>query len=97
MFETAPGASLATWRSPVWPIREPLRLERLPDHRPTYLTYEGPVGGDRGEVRRVADGPFRLEHQSDGQLQLLTDQGLRLHLRRQRDGVTWVATVGQTA
>jgi hypothetical protein len=33
--------------------------KRLPDHRPAYLDYEGPVSGDRGEVRRVAAGEYR--------------------------------------
>ena len=40
--ELAPGSSLA--------------LERLHDHRPAYLTYEGPVSGGRGSVRRVGQG-----------------------------------------
>ncbi|MCC6659431.1 MAG: hypothetical protein IT437_00960 [Phycisphaerales bacterium] len=35
--------------------------ERLPDHREAYLTYEGPVTGDRGSVRRVADGTVVVE------------------------------------
>lgn len=33
-----------------------LMLEHLPPHRRTYLTYEGPVSGNRGTVRRVAQG-----------------------------------------
>jgi len=32
--------------------------ERLPDHRPLYLDYEGPVGKDRGSVKRIAAGTF---------------------------------------
>lgn len=32
------------------------RAERLADHRREYLTYEGPVSGGRGRVRRVAEG-----------------------------------------
>jgi hypothetical protein len=30
----------------------------LPDHRPHYLTYEGPVSGDRGTVARYDAGTF---------------------------------------
>jgi hypothetical protein len=30
--------------------------ERLGDHRPAYLEYEGPVPGNRGKVRRLARG-----------------------------------------
>ena len=29
---------------------------RLPDHRALYLTYEGPVSGNRGSVRRELSG-----------------------------------------
>ncbi len=29
-------------------------------HRKHYLTYEGPVSGDRGQVHRVAEGTFFL-------------------------------------
>src|SRR5690242_13960616 len=43
MFELTPGARLATWRSPVWPITLQVTVTQLPDHRPLYLTYEGPV------------------------------------------------------
>jgi len=56
MFETAPGSKLATWRGDVWPIETPTPIERLPDHRADYLTYEGPVSNNRGHVRRVASG-----------------------------------------
>jgi len=30
--------------------------EHIGDHRPAYLTYEGPISGDRGTVRRLARG-----------------------------------------
>ncbi|MFI5378526.1 MAG: hypothetical protein ACHRHE_04455 [Tepidisphaerales bacterium] len=56
MFETAPGSKLATWRSEVWPIVTSAPVNRLPDHRPEYLTYEGPISGNRGHVTRVASG-----------------------------------------
>jgi hypothetical protein len=40
--------------------------ERLPDHRPAYLEYEGPVAGNRGKVRRLAKGlVVRWERGSD--------------------------------
>lgn len=60
LFETAPGSMLAAWRAPRWPITRRTRLLRLPDHRPLYLDYEGPVSGDRGRVNRVAGGAYRL-------------------------------------
>jgi hypothetical protein len=33
-----------------------LKAVRIADHRPAYLTYEGPVSGDRGTVTRLAAG-----------------------------------------
>ncbi len=36
-----------------------LPARSLPDHRLAYLDYEGPIAGDRGEVRRVAAGTYR--------------------------------------
>jgi hypothetical protein len=34
---------------------------RIQDHRTDYLTYEGPVSGERGAVRRLADGFMAVE------------------------------------
>lgn len=39
---------------------QPIRAARLADHRRLYLDYEGPISGDRGEVRRVAEGDYQL-------------------------------------
>ncbi len=35
---------------------EQLGVTRIADHRPAYLTYEGPISKDRGSVRRLAHG-----------------------------------------
>ena len=35
-----------------------LHVERLEDHRPHYLDYEGPVSGGRGDVARWDEGDF---------------------------------------
>ncbi len=35
-----------------------LALQILPDHRPSYLTYEGSISGGRGSVQRVAQGTW---------------------------------------
>ncbi len=35
--------------------------ERLPDHRAIYLTYEGAISGNRGDVRRMANGRCIIE------------------------------------
>jgi hypothetical protein len=60
MFESEPAGPLRTWRSPVWPIRERVRVVPLDLHRRAYLDYEGPVSGDRGYVTRVAAGTYDL-------------------------------------
>jgi hypothetical protein len=54
-----PAGPLTTFRIgelPTSPGVESLPAERLPDHRPVYLEYEGPVSGDRGTVSRVLSG-----------------------------------------
>ena len=45
--------------------------EALADHRLAYLTYEGPISGDRGSVTRWDRGTYELEHQSESELALL--------------------------
>lgn len=59
------GGALATWQLAVEPAPwdggcRTFVARRLPDHRRTYLDYEGPVSGDRGKVRRVEQGTCRL-------------------------------------
>jgi hypothetical protein len=57
MLELKPGAPLKTWRLPRWPLdtfyHEAVAID---DHRNAFLTYEGPLSGNRGEVRRVEGG-----------------------------------------
>jgi len=57
------GAALATWRLERLPDAlgdgEALPAEALPDHRPAYLTYEGPVSRGRGSVQIADAGTFR--------------------------------------
>jgi len=52
------GAALKTWRLPS--LLQPGRQEAslLSDHRLEYLTYEGPVSQNRGNVCRVAEGKY---------------------------------------
>jgi hypothetical protein len=64
------GSVLRAWRL----LAEPTPGKAVPaeanaDHRVLYLDYEGPVSGDRGNVRRwdagtfewIADDPERIE------------------------------------
>ena len=54
-----------------WAIDEPIVSGRdllaraLGDHRKMYLEYEGEVGGDRGWVKRVEAGTYRVLEWSD--------------------------------
>ena len=54
------GAVCRTWRL----LAEPgpgrtVPAEPIADHRPHYLTHEGPVPGDRGTVARWDAGTYR--------------------------------------
>ncbi len=53
---------LATWQLEINPITLQLGQRQaavqLADHRLTYLTYEGPISGGRGQVRRVQQGSY---------------------------------------
>ena len=53
------GGTMLTWqlsRDPADQSSLPIPAKRLPDHRKAYLHHEGPVSGDRGQVRRVDAG-----------------------------------------
>lgn len=55
------GPVLRSWRLPAPPQEGTWSAERLPDHRPLYLDYEGPVSGGRGTVVRRDRGTFDSE------------------------------------
>ena len=97
MFETAPGSALATWRSSEWPLpgATPTPVTHLPDHRPSYLSYEGEVPNNRGRVRRVAAGTHRIH--SDHSVLLVTEleDGTVLRLFRGRNAVAQVLPPGR--
>lgn len=84
-----PGrARLATWRIDTDPLqwfagekKEFTAIVRaLPDHRRVYLTFEGPVSGDRGTVQRVDSGAALLFQTGDQKTQVEL-RGARLHVR----------------
>jgi hypothetical protein len=81
MVETGAGSALATWRAGEWPPRPGAAMERLADHRAAYLTYEGPVSGGRGHVRRVAGGECVITGAGSSKWTIRLDDGgvLRLH------------------
>jgi hypothetical protein len=61
-FMLEAGDVLRTWAidAPIVSGRD-LPARALGDHRKIYLEYEGPIAGDRGHVRRVDAGTYRLQ------------------------------------
>jgi len=54
-------AKLVTFKIPINPhlwTEKPVSCEKIADHRPIYLTYEGPLTGNRGHVRRIDHGSY---------------------------------------
>jgi hypothetical protein len=47
-----------------------IAAERLPDHRIDYLKIEGPIGENRGEVRRIDEGTYESSRQSAEQWEI---------------------------
>jgi hypothetical protein len=59
MIDPGSQAPLITFRLMRWPPTDAQDVVRLPDHRRIYLSYEGPVSGERGQVRRISEGSAR--------------------------------------
>jgi hypothetical protein len=75
-----PGqAGLATWRLAGDPTQTAAAVlaERIADHHPAFLDYEGPLRRAPGAVRRLDRGPARATRWADPQIQLELD-GTRL-------------------
>jgi len=68
MYESSPGSALTTWRLPTWPITQPTPIERLPDHRRDYLTYQGPISNHRGQVAQIQSGSCQIQQLSSNQI-----------------------------
>lgn len=50
---------LKTWALDRFPFENmTCNAAQLPDHDLKYLTYEGPIAGDRGEVKRIVKGSY---------------------------------------
>lgn len=72
--------------------------ERIDDHRPAYLAYEGPISGGRGEVRRLASGSVEpWVDDPDGwsvEVCWTTDRDVvHQHLRLDRRGTSWAVAI----
>jgi hypothetical protein len=63
------GESLRTWALEQEPAPgATIACQPLPDHRPLYLDYEGPVSGERGTVARWDRGMYEVESESTDEL-----------------------------
>jgi hypothetical protein len=60
MLELSPGSELSTWRLPHWPPLPGDKFTALSKHRREYLEYEGPVSRNRGQVKRIVCGVYRV-------------------------------------
>ena len=58
------NVALRTWRLPAPPTSQPTAARALGDHRLAYLDYEGPVSGNRGEVKHWDAGVYEMIEQS---------------------------------
>lgn len=80
MVEREPAGPLLTWRLEWWPAQGRVPADPLPAHRRDYLEYEGPISGERGEVRRVASGRCMMEPGGNRVRILRFESGVRLEL-----------------
>lgn len=70
---------LRTWRLLAEPDSAgPIPAEALPPHRKHYLTYEGPVSGNRGTVTRWDSGSYELLQADEQHVRVRLD-GSRLN------------------
>ena len=65
MLETGPHEPLLTWALAELPNNcRSVTCEQIPAHRREYLSYEGPISSNRGEVQRWDSGPCQWRKQS---------------------------------
>jgi hypothetical protein len=86
------GDVLKAWRLLAEPQRgRPIPAEPLPDHRPMYLDYEGPISGDRGRVTRWDGGTFEWnEGSEDGMIASLAGTRVQGRVALRRFGERWL-------
>ena len=90
MLESA--ETLLTWAVLEIPNGESQTAESLPPHRRDYLTYEGAVSENRGDVKRIAAGEFEwiVRDESELIVELTSPQISGRLMLQQRAGQWWV-------
>ena len=86
MLEAADSGPMPSWRLFALPTDgAAVPAEVAPHHRAAYLTYEGPVSGGRGSVRRVEAGTYTGDvatfGEGHGELLLTPDGGTAVRVR----------------
>lgn len=82
LVDVDPTASVPTWRLVSWPVDLSTAAKLLRPHRRFYLTYEGPIAGDRGAVSQVATGELSIDADADFAIATFPDGSkVRLPLR----------------
>jgi hypothetical protein len=70
------GEALRTWALDAEPfLSREIAAQELPDHRLTYLDYEGSVSGDRGSVTRCDAGEFWIESARRDEIKIVLSGG----------------------
>ena len=99
LLETEPDRPLKTWAidAPIsFDVDLPARS--LPDHRPLYLEYEGPISHDRGSVRRLDRGEYEWISWTEDRVEVRI-KGTQLEglivLRRIRGSSSWLFRLGK--
>lgn len=68
------GPALRTWALAEPPVADrAIDAEALPDHRSSYLDYEGPISGNRGTVTRWDAGKFQWERNTPREIVVRLD------------------------
>lgn len=100
-FMLEDGNVLRTWRLDAEPDHVMgANAEPLPEHRRQYLDYEGPVGGNRGTVRRWDHGHYEVLSETPQRLVVdLAGQRLKGRVVLETGEATghWVLRVGDNS
>lgn len=94
------GNALLTWKLLLEPVNQsslPIPAERISDHRTAYLTYEGRLSGNRGQVRRVDAGTVEiLELTANRCIFVLCGDRLSGRLELRGEDGDWILDSSQT-